>query len=161
MQCMQCTMHKMGFSYEHVRPSVCRVLYCGQTVWARITKLGQWDDLDPKNSLTGNDVTSYFRSAVVRHFVKTTWSNNTGKAWRRITKFCRTTPYILCKDLKHICFRSLHKMTSLAFCCLCSNSKTIPGTQVDFLETNWDRITTFGLKNDLNTLHLLTGNDSH
>ena len=22
MQCMQCTMHKMGSSYEHVRPSV-------------------------------------------------------------------------------------------------------------------------------------------
>ena len=136
-----------------VRLSVRRVLYCGQTVWARITKFGLWDDLDPKISLTGNDVTSNFRSAVVRHFVKkTTWSNNTGMAWRRVTKFCRNTP-------NTTCFRSLHRMTSSAFCCLCSNTKSISDTQVDISETIWDRTTKFGLKNDLNTLHLLTRND--
>ena len=90
LQCMQCTMHKMGSSYEHVRPSVrlsvCRVLYCGQTVWATITKFGQWDDLDPKSSLTENDVTSYFRSAAILHFVK---YNRT--ATKRMTMNIHTT----------------------------------------------------------------------
>ena len=38
---MQCTMHKMGSSYERVRLSVCRVLYCGQTVWAIIWSVGR------------------------------------------------------------------------------------------------------------------------
>ena len=45
---------------------VCHIWYSGQTDWARITKLGRWNDLDHKSSLTGNDVTIYFRSAVVR-----------------------------------------------------------------------------------------------
>ena len=83
---------------------------------------------------------------------KTTWSNNTGTAWRKITKFCRTTLYTRS-------FRFLHRMTSLEFCCLCSNWKTISGTQAYISETIWVRTTKFRVMYDLDTFHLLTGND--
>ena len=54
-------------------------------------------DLEHKSSLTGNDVTSYFRSAVVRHW---------------ITKLCTINHYT-------ICFRTIHTMTTLS-CFVCA-----------------------------------------
>jgi hypothetical protein len=51
----RCRMHKMGYSYERVRLSVCHGVHCGLTVWARITKLGHRNNIDPLSLLTKRD----------------------------------------------------------------------------------------------------------
>ena len=75
-RCNSCKLYCIGglLSWSYLSVVVCLSVWLssvtpvhfGQTVWARITNLGQRDDLGPISSLTENDVTSYCRSAVVR-----------------------------------------------------------------------------------------------